>query len=187
MSEVTIRYFVAEGEKAERVIKEGLEKRKAISAQRSVFVEKYGADGTSEYSYQAPHGLAFNANKCDGADKPGFLKPVRKTQDGVAYYEYRFDKRTKVGKALIEESAGLAFFDFSMFAVREFDVRRVLIGSSSRSRTGSAMYQSVAGICKGKLVFKIPEGGEERNEQQHPIPAEFRELKKSEFIALTEE
>lgn len=187
MSEVTIRYFVAEGEKAERVIKEGLEKRNAISAQRSAFVEKYGADGTCEYRHQAPHGLAFNADKCDGADKPGFLKPVRNTQDGVTYYEYRFDKRTKVGKALIEECAGLAYFDFSTYAVREFDVSRSLIGSSSRSRTGSAMYISVAGISKGKLVFKIPEGGDERHVQQRPIPAEFRELKKSEFIALTEE
>lgn len=187
MSEVTIRYFVAEGDKAERVIKEGLEKVNAVRALRAAFLDKHGADGTWELRHQAPYGLVFDAAKCDGAAKPGYLKPERHVQDGTTYYAYRFDKRTNAGKALIEESKGLATFDFSAFAVAEFGINRSLIGYCAESRTRMAMYFSRSGIHKEKLLFTIPEGGEERQEQQPPIPAEFRELKKSEFIALTEE
>ncbi len=187
MSEVTIRYFVAEGDKAERVIKEGLEKVNAVRALRATFLEKHGADGTWERRHQAPYGLVFNTEKCDGAAKPGYLKPERHSQDGTTYYAYRFDKRTTAGKALIEEAKGMATFDFSTFAVKEFGIYRCLTGRCDESRTGMAMYTSAAGIHKDKLVLSIPEGGEERQEQLRPIPPEFRELKKSEFIALTEE
>jgi len=187
MSEVTIRYFVAEGDKAEHVMKEGLEKVNAVRALRAAFLKKHGADGTWEHRHQAPYGLVFNADKCDGSAKTGYLKPERHSQDGTTYYTYRFDKRTKAGKALIEEAKPMATFDFSTFAVKEFGVYRSLIGSCAESRTGMAMYISAAGISKDKLVFSIPEGGEERQEQLRPIPPEFRELKKSEFIALTEE
>ncbi|HJW25153.1 MAG TPA: DUF5420 family protein [Rhodocyclaceae bacterium] len=187
MSEVTMRYFVAEGEKAERVIEEGLKKVNAVRKVRADFMNKHGASGTWEYRHGNPYGLCFDSDKCDGATKPGFLKPEKHTQEGVTYYAYKFDKRTNIGKELIKEAAGLATFDFSTFAVCEYGIYRSLIGAHKNSRTGMAMYQSAAGISKGKLVFSIPEGGEERKEDLPPIPSEFRELKKSEFIALTQE
>jgi len=186
MSEVTIRYFVAEGDKAERVIKEGLEKVNAGREKRAAFMEKHGADGLFEYRHQPPYGLCFKADKCDGGKKPGFWSPKRLIQDGTAYYEYKFNKSSRIGKELIAEAKGLGIFDFSSFAVSKFACSRNCIVKDPGSRTGLSIYRTVAGLAKGKLVFKIPDDGK-GGVVANLFPPEFRELKKSEFIALTEE
>ena len=187
MSPVTHRYFVAEGARAAQVAAEGLDKANATRAKRSQFLDEHMAAALWGRRYGIPIGIAFHPFK--GDKLPGFLAPKIERHDGTPFWIYKPDRRTTIGKNLLTQMAVLAEFNFSDFACAKFGVAHSIIGSSARSNSGLAMYHSVAGYISDRLVFKIPFGGDQDGglKINVDIPADFREIKKSEFIAITEE
>lgn len=187
MSEVTMRYFIGEGARAEQVAKEGMAKVNEAIERRRIFIEEIGAAGLMQRGKSAPYAVVFDSPTAD--EKPGFLSPSRVHDEGKAMYSYRPDRRTTTGKELAKRLDDLPDFDFSNFVVKAFGVSRSAIGANAESRTGQAMYVSVAGFIGKTLIFKIPFGGYSGNNGKDgvDIPADLREIKFSEFIALTEE
>lgn len=185
---VTIRYFVAEGDRAEQIAKAGLDKANEIQRKRTEFCGRTGADGLYGHRCQTPSAVLFVG---DGAEKKkdGFLAPEPIWDGKKKYFAHRPDRRTRAGKAILEELRRLAEFDFSDFIVKAFGVEHSTIGASANSPHGSSMFMSVAGYMNKKIVFKIPFGGDQGggHRMDPAIPPELREIKKSEFIALTEE
>jgi hypothetical protein len=170
-------FYIAEGEKAEQVAKEGLEKANAIRKMRLRFQEEVGASGLYERSHQPPIALVFVGND----KKPGFLPPLVIDYD-KNLFAYEPDRRTKIGKAMRGRLDGLASFNFSDFACQAYGIHGDVIGAGPGGRM--ALYSPAAGYLKGKLVFVIPKGGDS---DDIAVPDGFREIKGSEYMALTEE
>ena len=187
MSEVTMRYFVAEGPRAEQVAAEGLAKANDAIAKRRAYLDELGAHAFFERNHQAPYAVAFSA-KDGGEKRHGFLSPTVEYHDGERYLIYKPDMRTTAGKEIKQRLGELATFNFSDFVCKEFGVSHSTIGAHRASRSGLAMYNSVAGYLRNTLVFKIPFGGDQGGGRVIDIeaPADLREIKHSEFIAITE-
>lgn len=186
MSYVSKRYFIAEGERAKQVAKAGLDLVNAARKKRADYLDEVGADGLWERRNQAPFGIVFYK---ETGQLPGFLKPEKQSDDGKVFWIHRTDKRTTLGKTALQALSGLASFDFSDYACRELGVSHSTIGPHRASRSGLAMYSSVAGVINGVLVCSIPFGGDSGGGGRGDIeiPADLREIKYSEYIAMTEE
>lgn len=187
MSTVTKRYFIAEGARAEGVIAYSNDRLQADQEKRREILAKWGATGTYGYLRHAPYALLFDETHSER--KPGFCAPDRQRNDGTVFYIHKPNKASKVGKALAEDLASLKPFDFSEYACQEFGVSHSVIGAHAESRSGCAMYSSAAGFYQKRIVFVIPFGGETGMGRPGDIeiPPDLREIKKSEFFALTEE
>lgn len=179
MSEVTFRYFVATGERAEQVAADGLENANAIRRLRRELLAELDADAFFEYRQRPPMAVAYKGELAE--HKPGFLPPELHPDGNERWTCYRPDRRTKLGKSLANRMNGLGEFDFSAFVVGEFGAYRDTIGTDQGR---GVLFQSVAGYMNKTLVFKIPCGGQAKD---FTPPADMREIKKSEFISLTEE
>ena len=73
----------------------------------------------------------------------------------------------------------------SKFILDKLNLHRMVAGTSQSSRTGSALYYSVAGIVSGKILVSIP-GSKESEHGREPfpeVPAWLREVKESEWLA----
>ncbi|WFP48541.1 DUF5420 family protein [Methylomonas sp. EFPC3] len=168
-----IKYFIAEGEKADRVANQGLEFANQKRKDRQEYLTEMGADAFYERERSAPTGLAFAG--ADGSEKKGFKKPFQVEHESHKYWVYQPNRQTTIGKQISARLKKLATFNFSNYAVTEFSV-------NVHKFDAGRLYFSVAGFYKSTLVFKIPFG-----DDPVTIPPDFREIKKSEFIALTEE
>lgn len=184
MTTVTIRHFVARGPKAETVKAAA----KALSAEnhakRVEFLDEVNAFAFLEYLDCAPHKLVFET--ADPAPRAGFLAPEKHVEDGRVFHAYKPDLRTKVGKAIRDRLHEMKRFSFSDYVLREFGVIHSTIGPHEGSRSGCAMYSSVAGMYDDTLIINIPFGGQ-GNDRDLEVPADLIELKHSQFIAITEE
>ncbi len=189
MRTVTMRFYIAEGERADRVAKEGLEKFNAQRKKRREFLEQFGARGFYEYKGYPPTFIVFEGNGAE-TKLDGFLKPSREFENGKFFWAHKPDKRTLIGRTVKAHMLNLADFDFSGYAVAEFG----LSGVETIGYVGGrmALYRTVAGVVGGKLVFNIPFVGEASGNHDTPtplnvdVPADLREILHSEFIALGE-
>lgn len=184
MSNVIKRYFVGQGERAEKVVSDGLALANQARKKRNAYLKAVGADGFWERRNQAPFAVVNYAK--EGKRLGGFLPPERHSEDGKKFWVYRPDGRTTIGKQALGTFRELATFNFSEFACSEFGVAHSVIGAHAASRSGMAMYSSAAGYMQKTLVFYIP-FGDDKPASDPVIPADLREIKKSEYIALTEE
>jgi len=184
-----MRFYIAEGKRADQVAKEGLEKVNAQRKKRREFLETFGASGFYEYRGCPPTSIVFEGNGAE-TKLDGFLKPSRKFENGKFFWVHKPDQRTLIGCTVKARMLELTEFDFSGYAVSEFGLR----GSETIGYVGGrmALYRTVAGVVGGKLVFKIPFGGEASGCHDTPtplnvdVPADLREILHSEFIALGE-
>lgn len=184
MSKINKRYFIGEGERAAMVVSDGLALANLARKKRSAYLKEIGADGFWERRNQAPFAVVIYAK--DGKRLGGFLPPERHSEDGKKFWIYRPDGRTTIGKNVLAAFRGLATFNFSDYACDAFGVAHSAIGTDAASRSGMSMYSSGAGYVQKTLVFCIPFGGDKSNKDP-TIPADLREIKRSECIALTEE
>jgi uncharacterized protein DUF5420 len=185
VSTVTKRYFIAEGPRAEKTVEEGVALIKACMVMRRAVIESNGAVNLYGRNGCAPYALVFDHQHADR--KPGFCEPEKRIEEGETFYIHKPNKASNIGKDLAATLANVKPFSFSEFACKAFGVSHHTVGSCAGSRTGQAMYLSVAGYYAPHLVFGIPFGGEGNQGKEVEIPADLREIKKSEFIAITEE
>lgn len=189
MSDVTIRYFVAEGERAEELRLRAVEEATKFNAHMQSIRDEFGAYGLWGREGCAPYALIY---KGDGAKKQkyGFLPP-EKNWDGEKnlVWIHKPDRRFKAGKEAAKKLASVKNFRFSDYICKELKVENMVPGRHDGGRTGWALYNSVAGMYNNRIVVKIPFGnnltGGGRSDPE--IPECLREIKKSEFIAMTEE
>lgn len=182
MSNVTIRYFVAEGARAIAVAQEGQRRANAYRIAGIALARRYGFDGTITRGSR-PYAMVLRTAAPD-AERPGFLLHDRHADEDGPMLVFRPNRRTSIGKAADIAMQVMHAFNFSEFACDTFGVTWMSIDA-----VGHSMYQSVAGYLHGHLVFKIPFGGAASNGgvSGPPIPPDLREIKHSEFIAITEE
>jgi hypothetical protein len=186
--QVIRRYFIAEGPKAKKVAKEGLKLASESSRAGIDLAKQFGALGTVGHRHTTPYALVWDEGHVPESN-PGFLPPELHLEGGQRYHVCRPDKRTKVGKEIYDALRALPVFSFSDYACKEFGVKHSTIGGSGASRSGMAMFHSVAGYMKKKLVFSIPFGGDQGGGKviDVKIPPEFREITAGQFIDITGE
>ena len=183
MNDVQFRYFVAEGERAHRLMAEGLEAKQAWVDRRKALAAENGAHSLIWRRHSVPYGLVFKGGE-HAQRKPGFRQPEIHREGDAKYHVHRPSLTSKAGKTLSQKLHLVGPEpNFSDAAAQEFGVDRMVAGSHPNSRTGMAVYFAVAGVIKDQLCIKVPVNDSEPLD----APPEFRELKKSEWIALTEE
>ena len=188
MKEITYKYFVAEGETVESVLAAVKAEGDAHQARISAVLETYEADCLWGGRRESPFALGWVWERPVGdfrAKPPmreNFLKPEIERSGDVLYACYKPDQRYKAGKAIKAELKAVGGFDFSGAVSEALKVARRVFGIMDGR---SVMCQTAAGQYGGKLVFRIPIGGN-YNTTFTP-PEGFREIKKSEFVAITEE
>lgn len=177
------RYFIATSEDWARKATLALSELQKSRAARHAFRTAHGADALYMRG-QFLCGLGWIADE----KRKGWLPADLIPNGGDNYIAHKPDKRTKIGK---QAATAIAAFNrsrqsFSTLLLkelpREFDV------SAFEDRY---IYQSVAGYCKKQLVFKIPIPSAPAQPSQDvealPVPTGLKEIKKSEFVALTED
>lgn len=178
--EIVKKYFVGDGVDAVLILTEAKEERAKHFEKVNSLVAKYGAD--SAWGRNSVTSLAF---KCDGKPewKDGFLKPKMERSEGVSYAIYSPDKRCKAGKTIIVDFEQVGSFNFSDFIVKKLGMSCSVFGTENGRMVRST---TQAGNYFDTMVVVFPCGGDSRP-SDISIPPFLREIKKSEFIAITEE
>lgn len=176
-------FYIGEGPQAKELIAETLERENIAREARKALIAEYKTDGLilSGWGDGKVVGLAF--------DKPTsrpYLKGETRLSNGEGYGYYP-KLSTKEGKRLANRlEAEELTFNQSKFILDRLHLCRMVAGASSASRTGCALYYSVAGIISGKILVSIP-GGKEREGGKDPfpeVPVWLREVKESEWLAV---
>lgn len=190
MAKVIVRYFTADREFTKELVNEWNVTQVAVNELKSRLLEKYKAQG---FLMQGNHAKAICiAINADEPLKEMTGMSVGKDRDGDTYYAvYSPNKRFKEGKELASDLVEFSTMlrnspAFSDFVVKKLNCHRLLAGDHTGSRSGVALYGSTAGVSKGQLALAIPSMESEDESFQH-LPATLREIKKSDFVALTEE
>lgn len=184
MTMINHRYFIVTSPRADEIKQRGLAKLKESNDKRVELVKELNAHSVPYYTGRAPHAVVFKEEH--PSSRPGFLRPERHIEDGATYWAYKPDMRMKAGKAIKEKLKSVGGFEFSEFILTSFGVQHMTIGACAESRTGIAMFRSVAGLIDGTIVIKIPFGGD-GNAHEVSIPDDFIELKESDFVAISKE
>lgn len=188
MEEITYKYFVAEGETVAPVIAAAKAESSTHQERISALLKKYEADCLWGGRREAPFAIGFLWQRPEGdyrAKPPmreNFLKPEVERIGDVTYACYKPDQRYKAGKAIKAELKAVGGFSFSDTISKALKVDRMVFGILDGRQV---MCQTAAGQYGDKLVFRIPTGGDHKD--TFAAPDGFREIKKSEFIAITEE
>lgn len=176
-------FYIGEGPQADALVAEVLEREKVTHEARKALISEYKADGLilSVWNNGKVTGLAFNKP----TSRP-YLKGETRTsgEEGYGYYP---KLNTKEGKRLAQklEAEELAF-SASKFILDKLRLHRIATGPHSASRTGHAVYYSVAVSVSEKILVKIPGGKKPEYEGGNPfpsIPSWLREVKESEWLA----
>lgn len=187
MEEITYKYFIAEGETVAPVIAAAKSEGTAHQERISALLKKYEADCLWGGRREAPFAIGFLWEKPEGdyrAKPPmreNFLKPEVERSGEVMYACYKPDPRYKAGKAIKAELKAVGGFSFSDTISKALNVSRMVFGILDGRQV---MCQTSAGQYGDRLVFRIPTGGDHG---EFSAPECFRKIKKSEFIAITEE
>ena len=181
---IVYRYFLAEGDKAEAVKTEVVAEKEAHFARLGDIIKKYGADCAWGGSRSHLSALGFT-HKGDGKPemKEGFLRAKIEQSNGETYAVYYPDKRYKAGKEIVKDLQAVGIFNFSDSVTKKLGCYCDCFGTLD-GRMVRAM--SAAGQYGDRLVIRIPTQGDTRP-RNFEIPPGLREIKKSEFIAITEE
>lgn len=184
MSEDKRRYFVAEGAEADQLRSDVLGKINAQRERQNELAAKYGADQVFQWNDGRVAGLVFAGGEDAPAVPEGLALDQRQANpNGGFWYLFKPAKRGKAGKAIAADLATIKGFRGSDEIVQHFKAYRGQVVGSAASRTGMAYAVSVAGIIKDTIVLSVPDV---EGEPFDP-PACLREIKKSEYIAITEE
>lgn len=175
-------FYIGEGPEAEALISEALARENVARKARKALIAEYETDGLilSVWNDGKVTGLAF--------EKPTirpYLKGETRLSNGEGYGYYP-KLSTKEGKRLAQKlEAEELTFSMSKLILDKLGLHRMVAGPSQSSRTGSALYYSVAGIVSGKILVSIPGSKESGHGQdQFPkVPAWLREVKESEWLA----
>lgn len=173
------KYYVIEGPEVEELCARIKEGRDRFAERAEAVMEKYQADSLLVRRSTTIVGLGF---KTPG-HKPGLKIDV---YDSNGYYRAYPDRRTKIGKQLIKDMAAASAKQHpSDIILAHYKAARWAPTSDPRSRTGMSMAVSVGHMltCGKRVTLDVPVV---ENEPFDP-PAGAREIKKSEYIALTEE
>lgn len=181
--EIKIKYFLGTGEEALAIILDAKKVQIQHFDKVNALTTKFGADaawgGRSEIT-----ALAF---KHEAQTKPemkeGFLRPKIDTSDGQRYAVYAPDKRYKAGKDIAKELKDVGAFNFSAYLIEKLGVECRVFGQMDGRQV---MVSSSAGHYGDRLVVRYPHGGDSRPKEV-VMPPFMREIKKSEFIAISEE
>jgi hypothetical protein len=190
MKEDTIKYhyFVAEGEEVDVAVAAGKAGIEEHQQRISACLEKYGADALWGGSSSAPGKIGYKISEDERPPmKENFLKPEIERWDGVRYAVYNPDKRYKAGKEIKKDLVSVGYFRFSRFVLDQLGVRCECFGQYEGRQV---LAHAVCGLYGETLVLQIPFGGDrfgKERETEWEIPSFLREIKKSEFIAITEE
>ena len=188
MEEITYKYFVAEGETIAPVMESVKAENSAHQERISALLKKYEADCLWGGRRDAPFAIGFLWERPEGdyrAKPPmreNFLKPEIERSGDVSYACYKPDQRYKAGKAIKAELKAVGGFSYSDAISKALKVDRMVFGVMDGRQV---MCSTSGGRYKDSLVFRIPVGGDHGKE--FVAPEVFREIKKSEFIAITEE
>ena len=176
-------FYIGEGPEAEALISEALARENVARKARKALIAEYETDGLilSVWNDGKVTGLAF--------EKPTirpYLKGETRLSNGEGYGYYP-KLSTKEGKRLAQKlEAEELTFSMSKLILDKLRLHRMVAGPSQSSRTGSALYYSVAGIVSGKILVSIP-GSKESGHGRDPfpkVPAWLREVKESEWLAV---
>ena len=188
MEEITYKYFVAEGETIALVMELAKAESSAHQERISTLLKKYEADCLWGGSRSAPFAIGYIWERPEGdyrakpAMRENFLKPEVERSGEVSYACYKPDQRYKAGKAIKAELKAVGAFSYSEFISKATGADRMVFGTLDGRQV---MCSTSGGRYKDTLVFRIPVGGD--HGKDFTPPEGFREIKKSEFIAITEE
>lgn len=146
---MNFKYYIAEGEEAEKVAAEGLRLANESDAQLREVQDSQGPDALLWGSRETMTAFAWKKEgdyKVKPEMKEGFLKPHIEYADDKRFAVYKPDVRTKLGKEIKKQLAACKPFNFSDYVCEHFKVSRWVVGSDSASRTGRSMYRSSCGF-----------------------------------------
>lgn len=179
---ITYHYFVAEGLEATGAKAGGLAGMETYRKQMKDLMAKYGADCLWGGRRSAPGGIGFLwTEKTPPPMKENFLKPHIERSGDNRYAVYYPDQRYKGGKTIKKDLASVGGFNFSDYVVKCLGVDRSVFGILDGRQV---MASSTAGLYGETLIIQIPVGGDHG---EFECPEFLRKIKKSEFIAITEE
>jgi len=180
--EIKYKYFLGENDESLAILREAKEERAHHFDKVNALVAKHGFDcawgGRSEIT-----AFAAKIEDTKAEMKEGFLKPKIKRSEGQRYAVYSPDKRYKAGKDIAKEMKGVGAFNFSDFIIEKLGVAALVFGQMDGRQV---MCSTSAGNYGNKLVVRLPTGGDSHR-REITIPSFLREIKKSEFIAISEE
>jgi hypothetical protein len=179
-------YFVEDGEPASALRQEASERLRDCRGRVAALAREYGADGCMERNSLGDHSLHGFGFVVESGSAPvereglKFKGRERHDAEDLEWHCYVPDRRRAAGKKIAKRLAEFETFNFSGWVTGELGLRRTMGMETER---GFSIVTSSAGIAKGKLILRIPVGKDD------PVdcPPGFRQIKKSEFIALTEE
>lgn len=165
-------FYIGEGPEAEALIAEVVDCRVSAGVARKAVQDEYSADGLlSRNNGGEICGLVFKEKQ----NSP-FLKGEMRVDGGYGYYA---KKNCKQGKELSAKlRAPDLQFSPSDHIVKKLNINRMCFGASG---PGMAIYSTAAGFVDGKIIVSIPAA--EKGDPMPSVPAWFREVKESEFIA----
>lgn len=166
------KYYIGEGPEAEALIAEVQARREVVSSARSAVQNEYGADGLLSRNRGGEIcGLVFKEKQ-----HSPFLKSEIRVDGGYGYYAKKNCKRGKelYAKLRVPDLQ----FSPSDHIVKKLNINRMCFGPSG---PGMAIYSTAAGFADGKIIVSIPAA--EKGDPMPSVPAWFREVKESEFIA----
>lgn len=173
-------YYIGEGPEADALLTEVRQRSESAQTARTKLMEDYGADALilSSWSKGKPVGLGFKQKQ----RIPYLKEGNRRYENGFAYYP---KMNTKAGKELSAKlDAPQLEFDACDYILKTLKLHRMVAGQHSGSRTGMALYHSVAGYCDSKLLVKIPGGNKgEVGDPMPEVPVWLREAKESDWLA----
>lgn len=177
------RYFVMSEEKSANFWARYQEAVKPGQEAMSAFIEEYSADNvwvSQGLGGESVVGLVFNNHP---GDKKGLKIKRKHTSDGYVFVatpnrRYKEGKQLQKQIGLLNSKRGRAA-DYSNWAINE-------LGMQSERMTDRYLSVSAAGYVKKQVVLSVP-APNFRDQEFPTIHPDLTEIKKSEFIALTEE
>lgn len=174
------RYFAAQGPDATALIKLMLSLQNEHAVRMKEFVARHGGELVMHNSDGYPSAVLIE----EGKPVPdGFKNKDLHSQDGKVYMVCKALGNTKAGRAIKKEMATVGGFSASDLICQHYSVENFQLIS------GSHMWVPVgwAHVKKDIVTLSVPQGGMREYEYIHTKYPELREIKKSEYIAITEE
>lgn len=167
-------YYIGEGPEADTLIAEAKAKLSERNEARHQLCTEYGAQGVVGNRSNVS-GLVFEEKQ----DAPH----LKLTKQANGYFWYAPRRNSKTGKTLAAKlGAKDLSFDVSDHIVGTLGLHRMVVGKHQGSRTGMAMYLSVAGFSGKKIIVKVPADTDD-GDPIPTVPAWLRTVKESEFLA----